>query len=280
MARFLWLALVLLLTPETAGFRLRQRGTKPVEQAVKPVVAKAFPANATVSLWAHTNPPACTCETWNKNWKKTTRTTPECVFIDLGAADGNTFQHFMKNGYGSVQNCPGGGAYEAFLVEANPHFDSPLKAQGASNPAKKVHPMPSTAAYMCEGETSFYLDTVNEMNNYWGSSMSRNHPDAQKSGHQKVTVPTTNLIKMIYENTIPGDWVMVKMDIEGAEYEILPCLANAPNTAKLVDRLYLEQHPSSWASSRVKTPDASIAQAIQKLRNLKVDVPDYFSQTL
>ena len=32
----------------------------------------------------------------NPNWKKTERTEPKCIFIDLGAADGNTFSKFLE----------------------------------------------------------------------------------------------------------------------------------------------------------------------------------------
>jgi FkbM family methyltransferase len=260
---------VVLSGREAAGFRLRRAGNS----------TTALSAGSSAQGLTLAKPPACTCQTSHPSWKKANRTTPECVFIDLGAADGNTFRQFEKDGYGPVRNCPGKGAYEAYLVEANPHFDGPLRSEGTSHP-RQVHPMPSTAAYMCEGQTSFYLDTVNHDQNYWGSSMSANHPDAQKSGHQEVTVPTTNLIRMLYEKTIPGDWVMVKMDIEGAEYEILPCLAQAPETAKLVDRLYLERHPASWASSKVAAPDAAMNAALAKLRSFKVDIPKYFSHTM
>ena len=33
----------------------------------------------------------------NPNWKKTARTEPKCIFIDLGAADGNTFAKFLES---------------------------------------------------------------------------------------------------------------------------------------------------------------------------------------
>ena len=61
----------------------------------------------------------------------------------------------------------------------------------------------------------------------------------------KVTVPTINLNRLVYETTIPADWVIVKMDIEGAEWNILPCLAQSAATSKVV-ALYMEVHPASW----------------------------------
>lgn len=221
--------------------------------------------------------PNCNCQVSNPSWNKTTRTSPKCVFIDLGAANGNTFQTFLNNGYGDVKNCAHmTGDYEAFLVEANPRFQPALKKIEASN--KKVHALASTAAYMCDSHTSFFLDTVTHDHNYWGSSMSANHPDTKKSGLTWVTVPTVNLMKILYENTIPDDWVMVKMDIEGAEWDIMPCLATAP-VASNIDRLYLEQHPSSWSTQATAPGDSVMTNAKATLKQKGVDIPDYFSQT-
>lgn len=221
--------------------------------------------------------PTCKCMPSNPTWSQTSRTSPKCIFIDLGAANGNTFEDFLNDRYGPVKNCAHGtGDYEAFLVEANPRFANDLTSLQKKYP-QKVHALPSTAAYMCEGTTTFYLDTVTTEHNYWGSSMSANHQDVQKSGaKQKVTVPTSNLMKILSENTIPDDYVIVKMDIEGAEWDILPCLAESP-LAKKIDRLYLEQHPSSWSVSQ--PAEDSMPKTKAKLANQGVDMPGYFSNT-
>jgi FkbM family methyltransferase len=200
---------------------------------------------------------------------------PRCVFIDLGAADGNSFNYFLKNGYGEVGKCPSVD-WHAYLVEANPRFTAQLTNIGKTH-LGRVEVMSSTAAYMCEAQTSFFLDTVNTEKNYWGSSMSASHPDVKRSGQQKVTVPTMNLNRILYEQTIPGDWVMVKMDIEGSEFDVLPCMAEAPS-ASLVDRLYLEQHQPSWGM--VGTTAAEMESAKATLRQRGVDIPNYFSYTL
>lgn len=216
----------------------------------------------------------CQCVASDPSWKATTRTVPKCVFIDLGAANGNTFDKFIKDGYGPVANCPSG-QWSSVLVEANPRFNDPLAAVAKQH--ANVQALSSTAAYMCEGKTSFFLDTVNTAKNFWGSSMSDNHPDVKNSGKQKVTVPTVNLNKILFEETIPGDWVMVKMDIEGSEFDVLPCTAKSPSAA-LIDRLYLEQHSPDWGMAGTTLQQMEAAK--QELRNKGVDIPDYFSQTL
>jgi FkbM family methyltransferase len=210
----------------------------------------------------------------NAAWKKPTRTVPKCIFIDLGAADGNTFEDFLNNKYGPVQNCPHGGDWEAYLVEANPHFDAPLQALQQKYPGK-VHSMASTAAFMCQGQTSCFIDT-DPTHNHWGSSMSDAAPDAIKSGKQKVTVPTMNIAQLLEESVLPQDWVMLKVDIEGAEYEVIPCLSQFAH-ANLVDRMYLEEH--SWFKTGSKNGPNEMAAAKLKLQSMHVDIPQYFSNT-
>jgi len=261
------------------------RGPNKSQQALSaPFLAKANTLKNSSTLLSSfaggghsTDGPTCACQHSDPSWKASARTSPKCIFIDLGAANGNTFNDFVANKYGPVQNCAyGTGDYEAFLVEANPRFSAELQSIAVANP--KVHALPATAAYMCEGQTSFYLDTTNVDVNYWGSSMSKNHPDTVKSGNQKVVVPTMNLLKIIAENTIPDDYVIVKMDIEGAEWDILPCLAEDP-IAKRIDRLFLEQHPKEW--SLTQPANDAVGEAKTKMKQQGVDVPDnYHSQTL
>lgn len=231
--------------------------------------------NATHGLFQHFKSTApCHCEPSNPEWKKCDRTTPKCIFIDLGAADGNTFNSFISGAYGPVDKCPSV-QWEAFLVEANPRFDKPLDM--VAQQYKGVTVLSSTAAYMCEAKTAFFLDTKDVKTNYWGSSLSSNHPDVKKSGLQKVEVPMMNLNRVLYEHTIPGDWVMVKMDIEGAEFDVVPCLAQSP-VASLIDRLYLEQHDPSWGMEGTTITGMEEAKAGLKTRG--VDIPPYFSPTL
>jgi len=223
-----------------------------------------------------TSAPPCTCQASSSTWSKCTRTVPKCIFIDLGAADGNSFNSFLNNGYGSLANCPSGGQWQAVLVEANPKFSASLEEVAARHPGV-VDVRAATAAFMCEGTTSFYLDTVNVEQNHWGSSMSPNHRDVISSGKQKVTVNTVNLNRVLFEQTIPDDYVLVKMDIEGAEYDIVPCLAGSPSVA-LMDALWMEQHDVSWGV--VGNNLGVMDEAKKELQTRGVYMPDYHSQTL
>eukprot|EP00401_Gymnodinium_catenatum_P017986 CAMPEP_0117504212 /NCGR_PEP_ID=MMETSP0784-20121206/24733_1 /TAXON_ID=39447 /ORGANISM="" /LENGTH=264 /DNA_ID=CAMNT_0005299561 /DNA_START=34 /DNA_END=828 /DNA_ORIENTATION=- len=214
----------------------------------------------------------CQCEANGATWHGPARSAPKCIFIDLGAADGNTFNDFIANKYGPVSNCPSGGEWEAYLVEANPEFTPKLLSLQAAYPGK-VHAMGSTAAYTCAASVTFNIDT-DVAHNRWGSSMKTSF-----AGGKSVTVPTTNVIKLLAESVIPDDWVMLKVDIEGAEYDLIPCLSNFAN-ATLVDRMYLEEHRHvKGAQAKSVYSPQQYATAKQKLTSLGVSIPDYFSQT-
>lgn len=215
-----------------------------------------------------TRTPPCQCQPDNALWKTPVRTIPKCMFIDLGAADGNSFNQFLANAYGPVANCPSG-HWEAILVEANPQFTPAIQAVAAQYPGA-VHAYGATAAYMCQGTTSFSIDP-DAANNHWGSSMKTNH------GSTQVTVPTVNVAQLIAENVVPGDWVILKVDIEGAEYDVMPCLAQMPKV-KLLDIIFLEEHKWLQGSAVYSKPqyDASLAS----LKAAGIDIPAYHSGTL
>lgn len=273
-----FLAFGRLLAVSRATHSLLRRSPLGPANATQPLAAPAEVAQPHVALanQEQKSGAPCSCNESDKNWRKCQRTTPKCIWVDLGAADGNTLQAFLDNKYGPVTNCPNGGDWEALLVEANPRFNDTLD-KAASKYGDRVHLYEATAAYMCEAHTSFYLDTVTTEHNYWGSSLSPNAQDVKSSGMQKVTVPMVNLNKVLTEMTIPGDWVMVKMDIEGAEWDILPCLAISP-AASLIDRMFIEFHPAE--QGLVGTDQTTIDLAQQMLRLRGVDIPNYFSNTL
>jgi len=207
----------------------------------------------------------------NSNWVATTRAVPKCIFIDLGAANGNSFQAFLGNKYGPVANCPSGGSWEAHLVEANPQFTTEINSLAAQYPGI-VHAYPATAAYCCVGQTSFSIDP-DVAHNHWGSSMKKSFG----TGATQVTVPTVNVMQLIAENVSPADWVILKVDIEGAEYDVVPALAQF-SKANLVDIMFLEEHGYLASNSVYTQPQYAAAKAA--LIAAGVSIPAYHSGTL
>jgi len=252
----------------------------------------------------------CQCASFDLAWQRPSRTLPKCIYVDLGAADGNTLTTFLQGEFGPVAKCGSAenpGDYEAFLVEANPVFDAAL--QNLSDTGQgRIHAVNSTAIYMCNASTTFFVEDDVE-HNHWGSSMDggshadddwmaltseieengksrglpwpfgkRNKRERQEK-HEKheITVPTMNLMQFLYEQTIPDDWVIVKMDVEGAEWDIVPCLARSP-VANLVDKLYMEEHPIKWQLGNTTREEMDLAT--KKLTDLGVQTPKYYSKTL
>ena len=72
--------------------------------------------------------------------------------------------------------------------------------------------------------------------------------DRQRAGTEQV--PLLNFSRWLQQHVAAEDFVVVKMDIEGSEYEVLPSLLRS-RAIKLIDELLLEVHynRNSWKSS-------------------------------
>jgi len=220
----------------------------------------------------------CQCKASDASWVLSNRTEPKCIFVDLGAADGNTFAQFLANDYGKLDSiCPGGAEnWEAILVEANPKFAGNMTALERLHPGK-VRAFAKTAAYDCEAQIPFYLDLVNDAHNNWGSSIFANHPDVIRSGRTTVSIPTVNVNRVLAETAIEGDVVLVKIDIEGAEWDIFPCMAQSEAIGK-INTVFIEIHPVRWSAQR--TSEEEMREAIRRVVSKGVKIPAYRSPTL
>lgn len=120
-------------------------------------------------------------------------------------------------------------SYCYFGVEGNPLFTERLKRlenrimTATPRPLRHVQFLTETVGAPQDGSTQLYLDTVNQRHNYWGSSTLSTHRDVVKSGMQAAPVQGVTLTTLLRETTRPtvGGHVLIKMDIEGAEYALL-----------------------------------------------------------
>lgn len=197
----------------------------------------------------------CQCQTTAPSWAPCNRTVPKCVFMDLGAGDGGELRQLIKGGFGPLANCPGGGQWEAILVEADPGFQTSLQLAVAEHPS--CVNLELAAPYMCDATATFNLDTQRPTATYF--------KDFHQERFQQVRGRTANINRLIYERTIPGDWVMVilKSDMRTGlgTVGMLPCLSMSP-ASSLIDRLYLE-----WSGV---TPEISAAVAVLQQRGVNV----------
>lgn len=221
--------------------------------------------------------PPCQCTVDSQQWKRPGNRRPACLFFDLGANDGEVYKVFVHQSAKWKFNFDTGSfAHEqcyAYLIEANPAFTAALEKYRTN----RVYPLQSSAVYMCDKDhVNFYVDSWSP--SAWGSSLDSDHPSV-KAKKKTVHVKMLNLMRLLIENAVPEDNVVVKMDIEGAEWDILPCLARSP-AAKLIDTLYLENHckDDDWCptTGQAGTTRKQWNEAITTLKAKGVHIPDKY----
>ena len=104
-------------------------------------------------------------------------------------------------------------------------------------PAESVTIYPSTVVYTEDTQVSFNIDTLYADHDWWASSIRKLRPDESQTA---VQLRAIDLAQFILTEFLPQDFgmssgiivetsldmriVVVKMDIEGAEYSLLPHL--------------------------------------------------------
>ena len=69
---------------------------------------------------------------------------------------------------------------------------------------------------------NFHRSSMNTGNDSWGSSIYATHLDAVKSKSNGTELTSINFSKWLQINTLLQDFVAIKMDVEGTEYDSYP----------------------------------------------------------
>ncbi|GKT96655.1 FKBM family methyltransferase [Colletotrichum tofieldiae] len=205
---------------------------------------------------------------------------PRYIFVDLGANRADSLEAFLQHENTKFSYdfpSPSWATHEdadIYLFEANPHFNSDLiKAKERyTAEGKTIQIFPATVADVIDGTRTFYLDTVNEAHDYWGSSTYANHGDVISSKSNGTELTAVNIARWLLMNTLPRDFVVVKMDIEGAEYDLVPHFAEM-KAWTVIDHLLIEWHTSLPQESAIK----AAGEASERLKAEGVNMPDYNS---
>ena len=171
------------------------------------------------------------------------------VFLDLGTNNGDSVRFFIDKaernmqqsflkGYGALDNK----TWEIYAIEANPYFNEKLSnlKSYCESLGHSFNLLTETAAWTKNEKLVFYLDTVNTNYDYWGSSLIKEHPDVVSSGFKNVTVDGIDISELLKKYT-HDDEIVMKIDIEGAEYDLLLHLIKDA-TLHLVDIIAIEYH--------------------------------------
>lgn len=143
------------------------------------------------------------------------------IFIDVGAYDGDSIISFRK----IVQNS---NDFEIHAFEANPELWHHFKDMDVI-----LH---KNAVWIEDGEIDFFIG---------GNDVSSTLVDTKISGEidyeNPIKVTGIDIDKWIKENFNKEDKIILKMDIEGGEFEVIPHMIKG-GSIKYLDEIWVEMH--------------------------------------
>lgn len=100
--------------------------------------------------------------------------------------------------------------------------------------------------------------------NPWGGELKKNF-------HTKYTVPCWSLSGFMKENFSSNDTIVIKMDIEGSEYDVLEQMIEE-KTIDWVDHIFIEWHSRFFTNkSDIVERESKIIRAMQNVNGLKFE---------
>ena len=145
------------------------------------------------------------------------------VFIDLGSHTGKAITRFMASSEYSPE-------WVIHAFDPNPYL--PMAYPDCVTKHR-------TAAWIEEGELAFYVNAEKPTDN--GASVMREKLIGHLDKEHPLVVPCIDIGAWIKKNFQNSDTIILKMDIEGAEYRVLESML-ANGSLEYVDRLYVEAH--------------------------------------
>jgi FkbM family methyltransferase len=145
------------------------------------------------------------------------------LFIDLGAFTGDTAREFLDH-------YPGADQFSYHLFECRPSI-TVIPPEGVA----RVH-VHRHAAWIRDGEVTFYESATR-----FGSSLLKEKKTGYLRLRKPLTVPCLCFSTWLREQARSAEYVVVKMNVEGAEYAILRQMIGC-GTLGLVDELFVELH--------------------------------------
>lgn len=152
------------------------------------------------------------------------------IFVDVGAYSGDTVEQFFN--WGKVIGDPKD--FKIYAFEPNPNIYDGIKllAQQKDNVI-----FSDMAAWVFDGEIDFAVD---DSNTPLGSTLESSKTSIWDN-NKHIKVKCFDFSEWIKQ--FEGDYVIVKMDIEGAEFEVLEKMLK-DDTVKIIDKLMCEFHPN------------------------------------
>ena len=146
------------------------------------------------------------------------------IFIDAGAHEGCSVKKFRKEHDKKNE-------YLIYSFEPEPRFVKCFK--DIPN-----HVFINKAVWTRDGKKEFYRSTQ------WlhaGSSLLKRKRSGALDKKHPIVVKTIDFSKWVSDNLYKNDYIILKLDVEGAEYEVIPKMMK-DNTFEYIDELWIEWH--------------------------------------
>lgn len=128
---------------------------------------------------------------------------------------------------------PNGTNYKIISFEPNPAMQELFAAQGFNNVELRRE-----AIWTHNGTITFYNEAL------WTISSTLHRENRYViNKHLNIEVPCIDFSRWLLERFSPNDHIILKLDIEGSEYEVLNKMI-VDNSIGLINKLYIEWHPT------------------------------------
>lgn len=186
------------------------------------------------------------------------------ILFDLGCNNGDSLLSFFgfkprypqfieeRLTYRSFGKIAQNATWTIYAFEANAKFNKDLDKViriFKHSTKHKIDIFKETAAWKYDGTVDFYAENVTGFG--LGSSIESTHPDVVKSGAAKHPVACKDIGKMLKETHRKDNYVVMKIDIEGSEYELILDLIKK-DALRFVDHFAVEFHGNL---KKFKTPE-------------------------
>lgn len=178
------------------------------------------------------------------------------VFLDIGAHLGESVHRFFRERSDA-------GEFDIFCFEPQPANFGPLMANVGTIPNVSVIP---AALSSTDGTAEMYCGKAQDGE---GSTTFKGKQTGLIDYGKSVTVRSLPLADWLEKH--PADYVVVKMNIEGGEYDLIPHLIQTGAMAK-IDELYVQLHSTKFDLADRMRMDALEAKWRPELARFKTKV--------
>lgn len=177
------------------------------------------------------------------------------IFIDCGAHNGCSVRKFNKNFNQEKE-------YEIFSFEPNLKSFNSLKNEQDVN-------CYNAAVSTYDGEIEFYIHESDDYacTTYAPKGTMKNCGSPKRGKVSKTVNKVINLSNFIIDNFSETDFIILKLDVEGEEYNIIPHLIES-GAIDYIDELFIEWH-SRWLG--LSNEKDRFYESLLKDKNIKVD---------